>query len=305
MNTAAIEAAFQAAIAATGLAPPDTIHADGLLQRYSANGKRGDTSAWYVLHTDGIPAGVFGCWRAGLVSTWCAKSVDSLTDAERSAHRERIRAMRAQRDAEEKQRHQCEADRASVRLAAASLHCQQHPYLVRKGAQAYGLRQDGDTLLVPLRDTAGKLHSLQTITPDGDKRYRGRKKGCYHAMGRPQGLLVIAEGYATAATIHEATGHGVAVAFDSGNLLPVASALRAKYPALLLVLAADDDHRTEGNPGLHAATAAALAVGGFVVRPQFPADRPHRATDFNDLAALAGLGAVRACFAELLESMPC
>lgn len=304
--SAAIEAAFQAAIAATGLAAPDVVHADGLLHRYSAIGKRGDTSAWYVLHTDGVPAGSFGCWRAGLKSNWCARALDSLTEAERSAHRERIRAMRAQRDAEEAQRHQCEADRASVRLAAASLHCQQHPYLVRKGAPAYGLRQDGDVLLVPLRDTAGRLHSLQTIDADGCKRYRGRKKGCYHAIGRPQdGVLVIAEGYATAASIHEATGHAVACAFDSGNLLPVAVALGQKYPGLALVLAADDDHRTEGNPGLAAATAAALAVGGFVVRPQFPADRPHRATDFNDLAAIAGLGAVRTCFAELLENLPC
>ena len=305
MNTAAIEAAFQSAIAATGLAPPDTVHADGLLHRYSANGRRGDTSAWYVLHLDGVPAGVFGCWRAGLHSTWCGKPMDSLSEAERSAHRERIRAMRAQRDAEEAQRLRSEADRAAARWSAASPNCQ-HPYLAAKGVQPHGLRQDGDLLLVPLRDGAGQLHSLQTIDAAGDKRYRGRKKGCYHAMGRPQdGVLVVGEGYATCASIHEATGHAVACAFDSGNLLPVAVALRAKYPAMVLVLAADDDHQTEGNPGLAAATNAALAVGGFVVRPQFPAHRPPKATDFNDLAALAGPGAVRACFAELLEAVPC
>ena len=304
MNTAAIETAFHAAIAAAGLAPPNTVHADGLLHRYSASGKRGDTSAWYVLHLDGVPAGVFGCWRAGLTSTWCGKPMDSLSEAERSAHRERIRAMRAQRDAEEAKRLRSEADRAAARWRAASPKCR-HPYLAAKGVQPHGLRQDGAVLLVPLRDTAGQLHSLQTIDTDGNKRYRGRKKGCYHAIGRPQGVLVIAEGYATAASIHEATGHAVAVAFDSGNLLPVAAALRAKYPALLLALAADDDHRTEGNPGLSAATAAAWAVGGFVVKPQFPADRPPKASDFNDLAALAGLDAVRACFAELLEAMPC
>ena len=302
--SAAIEAAFQAAIAATGLTPPEAIHADGLLHRYSATGKRGDTSAWYVLHLDGLAAGVFGCWRAGLTSTWCSKPVDTLSEAERSAHRERIKAMQRQRDAEEKQRQQSEADKARTRWLAADTRCN-HPYLARKGVQAHGIRQDGNTLLVPLRDTAGVLHSLQTITQDGDKRFKGRMRGCYHPMGRPQGMLVVAEGYATAASIHEATGHAVACAFNAGNLLPVAAALRAKYPALLLVLAADDDHRTEGNPGLAAATAAALAVGGFVVRPQFPADRPPRATDFNDLAALAGLGAVRACFAELLEAMPC
>ena len=297
---------FRAAIEAAGLVPPEHIEADGLLHRFSASGKRSDTSAWYVLHGDGVPAGVFGCWRAGLHSTWCGKPMDSLSEAERSAHRERIRAMRAQRDAEEAQRLRSEADRAAARWSAASPNCQ-HPYLAAKGVQPHGLRQDGDLLLVPLRDGAGQLHSLQTIDAAGDKRYRGRKKGCYHAMGRPQdGVLVVGEGYATCASIHEATGHAVACAFDSGNLLPVAVALRAKYPAMVLVLAADDDHQTEGNPGLAAATNAALAVGGFVVRPQFPAHRPPKATDFNDLAALAGPGAVRACFTELLEGMtPC
>ncbi len=303
--SAAIESAFQAAIAGAGLQPPEVVHADGLLHRYSATGKRGDTSAWYVLHLDGLAAGVFGCWRAGLTSTWCSKPVDTLSEAERSAHRERIKTMQRQRDAEEKQRQQSEADKARSRWLAADTRCL-HPYLTRKGVQAYGTRQDGNVLLVPLRDTAGVLHSLQTIDKDGDKRFRGRMKGCYHAMGRPQGVVVVGEGYATCASIHEATGHAVACAFNAGNLLPVARALRSRYPALLLVLAADDDWRTEGNPGLAAATAAALAVGGFVVRPQFPADRPPKATDFNDLAALAGPGVVRACFAETLEGMtPC
>ena len=302
--TTAIESNFQAAIAGAGLTPPADVCADGLLHRFSPTGKRSDTSAWYVLHADGLAAGVFGCWRAGLTSTWCSREENTLTEAERSAHRERIRAMRAQRDADEKQRQQCEADKAGSRWLTAATRCQ-HPYLTRKGVHAYGIRQSGDVLLVPLRDTAGRLHSLQTIDTEGDKRYRGKKKGCYHAIGRPQGLLVIAEGYATAASIHAATGHAVAVAFDSGNLLSVAAALRAKYPGLLLVLAADDDHRTEGNPGITAATAAALAVGGFVVKPQFPANRPPKATDFNDLAAMAGLGAVRACFDELTGSLPC
>lgn len=212
--------------------------------------------------------------------------------------------MQAQRDAEEKQRHQCEADKARSRWLAADTNCQ-HPYLTRKGVQAHGIRQDGKVLLVPLRCTSGLLHSLQTINADGEKRFRGRMRGCYHGMGRPHGVLVIAEGYATAASIHEATGHAVACAFNAGNLLPVASALRKKYPALLMVLAADDDHRTEGTPGLAAASAAALAVGGFVVKPQFSAYRPPKATDFNDLHRLDGLAAVRACFAELLENLPC
>jgi putative DNA primase/helicase len=291
---------FRLAIAAAGLAAPDMIHGDGAIHRFATAGRRGDVSGWYLLHTDGIPAGTFGCWRAGLHSTWCAKSDNAMTPAEREAHRQRIQVMRAQRDAAELARLREEADKATARWNVATTHCH-HPYLAHKGVRAHGIKQDGDVLLIPLRDPAGVLHSLQTIDADGDKRYRGRKKGCYHAIGKPLGRIIVCEGYATGASIHEATGEAVAVAFDAGNLMAVATALHKAYPELVLLLAADDDHRTEGNPGLSSARDAALTVGGFVVVPQFPPDRPAKATDFNDLAALAGLGAVRACFAEILE----
>lgn len=228
-----------------------------------------------------------------------------MTPAERDAHRQRIKAMKAQRDEAKEARCKDEADKAASRRCGAS-SAFSHPYLVRKGVYAYGIRQDGEILLVPMRDTAGKLHSLQTITPDGEKRFKGRMKGCFHPIGckLPAVCLVIAEGYATAASIHEATGWPVAVAFNAGNIGPVAAALHKAYPALTLVMAADDDHLTPGNPGLTAAKSAALSVGGLVVVPQFPADRPPKATDFNDLAAMAGLDAVRACFSEI-EVLSC
>ena len=285
---------FHQAIEAAGLQAPDVIHDDGALHRFG-RGK----SAYYVLHGDGVPAGLFGCWRAGLQSTWGAKADNAMTQAERDDHRRRVKDAQAQRDADEAARHKDEADKAAARWVAGSPPAG-HPYLVRKGVQPHGIRQDGDTLLIPLRDTAGHLHSLQTITPDGEKRFRGRMKGCYHAIGKPAGRIIVCEGYATGASIHEATGEAVAVAFNAGNLMPVATALHKAYPELVLLLAADDDHQTEGNPGLNAAKSAALAVGGFVVVPQFPAGRPSKATDFNDLAALAGLDAVRACFSEIV-----
>jgi len=116
--------------------------------------------------------------------------------------------------------------------------------------------------------------------------------------------LVLGEGMATMHSIRAATGLAVAAAFSAGNLAPVAQALRRKFPTMPIILAADDDHTTEGTPGRAAARAAALAVGGLVVAPQFPAHRPRKATDFNDLFSLAGTGAVRACFAEVLEGLP-
>ena len=291
---------FRLAIAAAGMEAPDVIHDDGVIHRFSPSGRRGGESAWYVLYSDGVAAGSFGCWREGMQSSWCSKSDNAMTPAERDAHKQRIKAMKAQRDEAEAARQREEADKAATRWQEGSIPGA-HPYLARKGVRAYGIQQDGQTLLIPLRDTAGKLHSLQTITPDGEKRFKGRMKGCYHSIGGkpPVVCLVIAEGYATGASIHEATLWPVAVAFNAGNVVPVAVALHKKYPQLQIVIAADDDYRTPGNPGLIAAKQAALAVGGFVVVPQFPADRPPKATDFNDLAALAGLSAVRACFLEI------
>ena len=131
---------------------------------------------------------------------------------------------------------------------------------------------------------------MQTIDRGGGKRFLtdGQVKGCYHSIGKPAGRLVIAEGYATAATVHEDTGHAVAVAFNSGNLLHVAQALRAKYPEAVLVLAADDDWQTPGNPGRTAATEAARAVSGLLAVPDFTGlQRGPKDTDFNDLRRLA------------------
>jgi putative DNA primase/helicase len=123
----------------------------------------------------------------------------------------------------------------------------------------------------------------------------GRIKGCYHAIGKPAGLLIVCEGYATGASIHESTGHAVAVAFNAGNLEAVAVALHSKYPALKIIMAADDDYLTTGNPGMTKAKAAAQAVGGLVAVPIFPAGRSDKHTDLNDLHQLAGAGAVKDC----------
>ena len=77
------------------------------------------------------------------------------------------------------------------------------------------------------------------------------------------------------------------------------------YPDATLIVAADDDYQTEGNPGRTAATSAAKAVGGLMVVPVFPADCPDEATDFNDLHQLVSGGAevVRACFDQAIESI--
>lgn len=288
---------FQAAILSAGLVPPREILGDGKLHRFPTNGKPSDDSGWYVLHLDDMPYGAFGCWRSGVNESWCGKAVNDMTEVERESHRARVKFMQTQRLAELGERQQ-RASAAAALVWKAATPAVHHKYLTAKGVKPHGIKCDGDRILVPVRDAEGKIQNLQAIEPNGSKRFQpgGRVKGCYHSIGKPAGTVVVCEGYATGASIHEATGLAVAVAFSASNLRPVAEALRAKYPGLKLVIAADDDVSTPGNPGLTSATEVACALRCYLRKPEFPTDRPDRATDFNDLYLIGGAEAVRACF---------
>ncbi|MEW5864184.1 MAG: DUF3987 domain-containing protein [Pseudomonadota bacterium] len=286
---------FRTAIHNAGLHPPEVIEADGKLHRFASNGKRSDDAGWYVLHSDGIPGGAFGDWRTGVSETWRADIGRKLQPQEEAQHRARLAAIRHEREVEEAQRKAKARAKAAAIWQEAAPAADDHPYLVSKGVKAHGLRLHDGALVVPMRDGT-ELHSLQFIGPDGSKRFLagGRVSGCYFIIGEPEAVLCIAEGYATAASIFEATGYPVAVAFSAGNLEPVARALRAQRPGLRLILCADQDAATPSNPGLTRAREAAQAVGGLLAVPEFGDVRPDGATDFNDLYRVRGAAAVRA-----------
>ena len=126
---------------------------------------------------------------------------------------------------------------------------------------------------------------------------RGAVAGGYLSIGKPSGTICIAEGFATAATVYEATGHAVVAAFTAGNLEAVARSMRSKFPEANLIMCADDDHGTSGNPGLTKATEAARAIGGLVAVPDFGSNRSANATDFNDLAQHLGADTVKRAIA--------
>lgn len=321
-----IIARFRQAMAEAGLQCDREIYPDSdKVERFTVVGDRAKAmTGYYVLYTDGIPAGHFGCWKRGIKVDWCAKDNSSMTDEERLEFMRRMKLAQERRAQEEKRRQAEAAEMANVIWEAATPAGDDHPYLERKGVRAHGLRVgrwtrvDAETgkiwldvpnaLLVPIK--RGKvIVSLQAIFPDTnnplgrDKDFLpgGEKRGLCHSFGKPTGedneqTFVICEGYATGATIHGATGYPVAVAFDAGNLEHAAKRLREAKPMATIIIAADNDQWTSEpvvNPGVHFARLAADRNKAWLAVPEFD-DISSKPTDFNDLAAAQGDSAVAA-----------
>ncbi len=278
-----------------GIVTNDPIVVDGKLHRFHVEGdKPGSKNGWSIAFPDGIPAGAFGSWRTGVSETWCAKETSSLSPQERDAFTRRMKAAKAEREREEKRR-QAEAQTRAQKIWEDSKPApDSHPYLKKKQVKPHGLRiRNGDSLVVPLRDSKGTLRSLQFIDKNGEKRFLagGKVSGCYYSLGKPNGVIYITEGLSTAATVHESSNGGVSVAFNAGNLAPVAKALKEKYSDATLVIAGDNDYQTEGNPGRVKAIEAARAVGGLVALPTFK--NGQIGTDWNDLFIAEGMQVVK------------
>jgi len=164
-----------------------------------------------------------------------------------------------------------------------------HPYLVDKRISPHKVKIHSDSLIIPIGDN-NEIISLQIIDPNGVKTFfsGARVRGGYYPIGKIHDakIICIAEGFATAATIHEATKYTVVVAFNAGNLVRVAKTIRDRLPNATMIICADDDAKTHGNPGISSAIEAARTVNGVVAVPEFGMSRRERDTDFNDMANL-------------------
>lgn len=301
----------------------------GKLRRCKVEGES-ERRGWYHLHEmrlangDELIVGSYGVWR-GAVNN--ATKVDikktDLSAEQRDSLRKRLTGDKRQAEALRR----ADAERAAAKAASAWKRCTEQgdcEYLQRKGVQGHGVRfSPSGAMAVPMLDVAGKVHGLQIIRGRAPRKAPGTaqpgarkpldkefwpkgliKKGHFHLLGMASGapVVLVAEGYATAASLFEATGLPVAVAFDAGNLAPVAAVLHARYKTARLLVCADDDKFSEGNPGVTCASAAAMEVGGAFVVPAFADEAARQAafdtkgaklTDFNDLHALEGLHVVR------------
>lgn len=287
--------------------------------RCRVEGADHEKRGWYRLHEivgrsgELLLVGSFGVFQGNSpnaikIELPRRKDGSPLSDDQRAALRKRI--------ADDRRAAQTERDRQAGRAAARAQRMWQRlagvgasEYLEKKGVGNHDCKfTPGGALVVPMRDQHERIAGLQFILPPGHKRRAtlGRdktywpaglsKQGAHFVLGVPQpgGVILIAEGYATAASLFEATSIPTVVAFDAGNLRPVAEIIAARHARSRILVCADDDYLSDGNPGVTAAAAAALAVGGSHLAPVFCVDRAGRKlTDFNDLQALEGRHAVR------------
>jgi putative DNA primase/helicase len=294
-----VQIQFEAAMERRGLVPPKNLIADGGIQRCNTKAKNGRGDGSYLLHLDGaIPAGGFQNFQDGLEwENWSFDPGRKLTNSEREEIKSKAEAAeKACKQAKARDKAKA-AEKARRLWDSAADVVQPHAYLAGKGIMPHGVRLKYGSLVVPISDALGALTSLQFIRPDGSKTFLrgGRVKGCFYRIGGDEGRIVIVEGLATAASVHEATGCTVVVAFYAGNLKAVAEAVRKQWPDADIVVGADDDRKTKGNPGLTKATEAARAISAKLAVPNFGVNRRDRDTDFNDLGAFIGTAAVRRC----------
>lgn len=288
---------------------------DGKPHRIEMEGdKQGEKAGFYVAHLDGIPAGYIKNNRSGVELKWKSKGY-VFTDEQKAVLTAQALEKQKQRKIELEKKQKETALKLTKKLSLMNEIIEPTPYMEAKGIQVHqGAYTDESKTLtcIPATDIDGTVWTVQYITEDGTKRFAkdSKKEGCFHVLGGLDKLsdvpvIVISEGYATAATIKEATDlPAVVSAFDSGNLEAVATALHQKYPHTPILIAADDDKHQEQtrkglNPGKQMALKAAYAVNGLIVTPIFaPGEQslnPRKFSDFNDLAqkSLQGMDGVK------------
>lgn len=268
--------------------------------------KGGKQSGWYFIYEyrsrsgRSYFGGAYGNWKihdSEGIKIQCRN--DGLSPDEMAEIKKKQDAARRKQASEQKQRYADNAKRAE-RIWSKLPETGKSGYLDRKGVKAYGLRFSRGSLVIPIRKRDGTLASLQFIQPQKDpdtgrdKHYLtgAEKRGCCHIIGNHAlaDTRVICEGYATGASIYEATGWPVYIAFDAGNIVEVARWVRQEYPNDDIVIAGDNDSRNEVNKGLECAQKAAEAINGIPVVPRFQPGTSF--TDFNDLHVSQGLSEV-------------
>lgn len=278
--------------------------ADGNIHRTPTEGKPSGKNGWYALHDmDGVLVGVFGNWEHDDGYTvWCSKSEYEMTPQEIAAHKAKNDAMNREFQAERARKYAEARIRAQDAISQAA-QATEHPYLEAKKVKACsGLYERQGWLLCPVYDGDGRIQSYQAISGTGCKLFLPAsevKNGRFTIPGDTE-TTVVCEGLSTGLSLSEATGYMVVCAFNAGNLLPVAKSVRARNPYAKIVIAGDDDIRTDGkkNRGREAAEKTAREIDGIAAFPFLDGMK----ADWNDLHVQRGLDEVQRQFEGIINA---
>ncbi len=275
------------AMRAAGIEPPHKLEIDGQLHRFSTKGRKRDDSGWYIAFPDEPVAGRFGCWRDQIDAVFKAEIGRELTAAENMAITRRQAEAKAERERAREKKAEVAASTVDTIWTEAIAASPDHPYLKRKGIEPHGARLTGDgRLIVPLYSADGDLASLQYISDD-EKRYHpgGTTKACSWTLGEvTPGPIFVAEGYATAATIHEISGRPCVIAYSANNLPEIVGQLRDRHGQTQeIVIVADND---ASGVGRNKADEASAKHGGRIVMPPNEGDANDYQQEGGDLAGL-------------------
>ena len=194
----------------------------------------------------------------------------------------------------------CNAEYESLSMDGKS------PYLLEKGISTFmdpGIRYGDGFFAIPCAEPTGKLWGLQKVHDNGKKYFTPGQRidGLCHLIGPAiTKRCLITEGYATAVSLHLATGLPVASCFHAGNLPKAARVLYEHYPGVQWLICGDDDHATKDNVGVAKCVETAFMLDAAFVLPRFMTLNGKETTDFNDLHRLEGLDVVRTQLEEYL-----
>lgn len=320
-----VEAEFRKRLQERGIIPPGELIADGKLHRCDVDAKHGKKDATYLLFMDGIPAGGFENFRDGAGwENWCFRKASDMSPAEFALHQARVEEAKKERERQEIA-DRAEAAEKAAKLWTAGKKVVDHPYFKRKGVEpsdtlrevpeatveeildyhpsAKGEPLEGRIVVAPVK-VGAELSTCEMIDENGRKvGIRGGRKGggYWAAQPLPEGngdgfAVLLGEGVATCLSAKACSGLPVVAALTCNNLEAVGAMLRGRYPRARIVLLADI------GVGEKKAHEAAARCGGSVAVPEVDGMKPESGTDFNDLHALAGAAAVKACIDKALAN---
>lgn len=295
-----IEEEFLNSIKSAGVLE-NTVIADGQKHRIAVDGDKGkEQSGFYVLHSDGVANGYFMNNRTGEEIKWSSKE-HSMTPEEKAEMKALYNAKKAEREQADKMLTE-KAEKAIYAKFMNKETVSEHTYLSNKMIEPTSNIYAGQdsTITIPLFNIDGRLKSAQYIDENGEKRFakNTNKVGAFHIVdGSVSDLkyaksVVIAEGYATAASINEALNNKdvkVIAAMSANNIEHTVKAITDKYPDMNIVIAADNDLINKvGNIGLNAANAVQNKYENVTVAvPKI--NGKEISGDFNDILSKNGL----------------